>query len=84
MVEVSSDLDHALNEAKGENISQHIRTEMVQEEYVLFGIVISATKIRPHDQPVQFEASIGEQNKITILFLWRRMVQVNMLDLFLW
>ena len=59
MVEVNSDLDHALNAAKGDIILHHPKTDMVQEEYILFGIVISATKIRPHDQPVQFEASIG-------------------------
>lgn len=59
MVEVSSDLDHALSAAKGEKILHHIKNDIVQEEYILFGMLIAATMIHPHDQPVQFEASIG-------------------------
>ena len=60
MIEVNTDLDHALTAAKGDPILHSIKNDIVQEEYVLFGILISATMIKPHDQPVQFEASIGE------------------------
>lgn len=59
MVEVSSDLDHTLSAAKTEKIQHPIKNDMLQEEYILFGILISATMIQPHDQPIQFEASIG-------------------------
>ena len=60
MVEVSSDLDHALATAKAERIHHPIKNDFIQEEYVLFGVLISATMIQPHDQPVQFEVSLGQ------------------------
>lgn len=32
------------------------------KDFVLVGVFFSATKIHPHDQPVEFEMSIGQQN----------------------
>ena len=61
LLEVNSDLDHALHAAKGEKIHPFKR-ELSQEKFILFGFLTSATMIKPHDQPVQFEVSIGLPN----------------------
>lgn len=59
-MEVSSDLDYTLSVAKGDRILHCVKNDVLQVEYVLFGILISATMIHPHDKPVQFEASLGQ------------------------
>jgi hypothetical protein len=53
-------MDHTISAAKGDKISHPIKNDILWREYILFGFVISATRIQPHDQPVQFEVSIGE------------------------
>ena len=60
MVEVISDLDHALTTVRQDTITQPSRTDLVQEELILFGVFISANMIHPHDKPVEFELSIGQ------------------------
>ena len=59
MVEVASDLDYPLTSVRHDIITQPVKIDLAQEEYVLFGVFISANMIHPHDQPVEFEVSIG-------------------------
>ena len=59
MVEVESDLDYPITSVRHFIIAQPVKTDLAQEEYVLFGVFISANMIYPHDQSVEFEVSVG-------------------------
>ena len=60
MIEVTSDMDHAFVSVRQAKITQPNRTDLAHEEYVLFGVFIAANMISPHNQPVEFEVSIGQ------------------------
>ena len=58
MVEVMSDFDHDLMSVRQGKLKQS-EIKMHKEQFVLFGVIISANMIRPYNQSVQFEVSIG-------------------------
>lgn len=66
---MTTDLDHPLTVSRAEPIGLINTDLLLSEEYVLFGILISATMIHPHDQPVVFEASIGQVGRRWLLSL---------------
>ncbi len=69
LVEINSDLDHTIPKpivqemvySKSQQPSYGVR-----KPYKLFGVFFSATSVRPHDDLVEFEVSIGKDCALSV------------------